>query len=233
MDVVPVIDLKGGVVVHARQGQRESYRPIETPLSQTSKPEDVVAGLLRLHPFRRLYVADLDAIERRGGHDATLAALGARFPDLELWVDNGTAGPEEAGGWLARNQGRLVVGSESQRDLALLGALRAEERMVLSLDFRGKDFQGPPELLADTTLWPRRVIAMTLAQVGSGRGPDLSRLTEIVRCGDGREVYAAGGVRDAADLHAIADAGAAGALVATALHAGTVTATDLKDAARR
>ena len=61
---IPVIDLKGGVVVRARHGDRASYRPIETPLSRTSEPLDVVAGLLSLHPFRTLYVADLDAIER-------------------------------------------------------------------------------------------------------------------------------------------------------------------------
>ena len=36
-----------------------------------------------------------------------------------------------------------------------------------------------------------------------------------------------GGVRDAADLGTLADAGAAGALVATALHNGTIAADEL------
>ena len=35
MEIIPVVDLKGGVVVRARMGQREEYRPIETPLSPT------------------------------------------------------------------------------------------------------------------------------------------------------------------------------------------------------
>ena len=131
MDVVPVIDLKGGDVVHARGGHRREYRPIQTPLSQTSAPADVVAGLLRLFPFRRLYIADLDAIERRGGHRAEIAALAATFPQLELWVDNGAderAGVED---WLAVNAGCLVLGSESQRDCTLVRDLTHEPRAVL------------------------------------------------------------------------------------------------------
>ena len=68
---------------------------------------------------------------------------------------------------------------------------------MLSLDFRGDAFQGPQEILTDPALWPRRVIVMTLARVGSGAGPDLARLAAIGSIAGGREIYAAGGVRDA------------------------------------
>ncbi len=227
MEVLPVIDLKAGVVVHARQGQRDFYRPIETPLSPSSVPSDLVGGLLRLYPFRRLYIADLDAIEKRGSHASTLAELAARFPGLELWVDNGIGELAGAAAWLARGVGCLVVGSESQTGPELLEELAGQDRLVLSLDFRGEAFQGPARILEDVTLWPARVIAMTLAQVGSGRGPDLARVAAIARRAPGRQIYAAGGVRHADDLAALASVGATGALVATALHAGTITVSDL------
>ena len=80
MEIIPVIDLKGGLVVRARMGQRDQYRPIETPLSPTSHPADVVQGLMSVFPFRTLYVADLDAIERTGDNDAVLVRLKAAFP---------------------------------------------------------------------------------------------------------------------------------------------------------
>src|SRR5262249_11955949 len=86
--------------------------------------------------------------------------------------------------------------------------------------FRGDTFQGPRGILDDPSAWPARVITMTLARVGSGAGPDVERLAEVRRRAEGRRVYAAGGVRDAADLAALAHAGIAGALVATALHDG-------------
>jgi len=232
MEVVPVIDLKGGEVVHARGGRRDEYRPIETPLSSTSKPSDVVAGLLRLFPFRRIYVADLDAIERVGDHASVLAGLAKAWPELEFWVDNGVAEVNHAAGWLAETVACLVIGSESQNSPDLVQSLCMNPRVVLSLDFRGDVFQGPPAILADAALWPSRVIVMTLAQVGSGAGPDLSRVEQIARQGAGRQVYAAGGVRDAQDLRLATRAGAAGALVATALHGGKLGAEELKALAR-
>ncbi len=227
MDVVPVIDLKGGKVVHARGGRRDDYRPIATPLSASSQPADVVAGLLRLFPFRRLYVADLDAIGRVGDHAPVLAALGARWPELEFWIDNGIGDAAAAETWLARGTFCLVIGSESQRTAELVGSLRGHARVVLSLDFRADAFQGSPDILAQAGLWPSRVIVMTLARVGSAAGPDLSRIKEIAGRSAGRQVYAAGGVRDVGDLRLVAGAGAAGALVATALHGGGLTAADL------
>lgn len=226
MDVIPVIDLKSGEVVHARQGRRDEYRPIETPLSATSAPRDVAAGLLRLHPFRALYVADLDAIEGRGDNQAALATLP---PQLDVWLDAGLRDEAGAETW----KGTIVLGSESQADTRLLRALGSDPRTVLSLDFRGDAFQGAPEILADPALWPERVIVMTLARVGAGQGPDLVRLAEtIARAGSGRRVYAAGGVRDAGDLRAAASYGAAGALVATALHAGAIKAPEIEAVAR-
>ena len=36
IEVIPVIDLKGGAVVRARHGSRHSYVPIVTPLARTS-----------------------------------------------------------------------------------------------------------------------------------------------------------------------------------------------------
>jgi phosphoribosylformimino-5-aminoimidazole carboxamide ribotide isomerase len=75
-------------------------------------------------------------------------------------------------------------------------------------------------LLSDACAWPSRVIAMTLARVGSAMGPDWNRLSAIKRWGAQRHVYAAGGVRDADDLVALARVGIAGALVASCLHNG-------------
>jgi uncharacterized protein related to proFAR isomerase len=101
-------------------------------------------------------------------------------------------------------------------------------RIVLSLDFRGDAFQGPEEILAEPALWPHRIIVMTLARVGSGAGPDLERFAAIRSIAGGRKIYAAGGVRDAADLLALKAAGASGALVSTALHDRRIVAADLQ-----
>jgi HisA/HisF family protein len=227
MEIIPVLDLKGGVVVRARMGQRHLYAPIATPLAATSDPLDVARGLLAVHPFATLYVADLDAIEGRGDNDAALRRVKLGCPGVSLWVDNGIADAVAAARWLDGGLGSLVLGSETQADAALMRDLAGDDRVILSLDFRGDEFQGPSAILDEPSRWPAQVIVMTLARVGSGAGPDVERLAAVRRIATGRRIYAAGGVRDAADLAALARAGIAGALVATALHDGRLRRADI------
>lgn len=229
MDIIPVIDLKGGVVVRAERGARESYAPIKTRLARSSRPEDVVAGFLALYAFPTIYIADLDEIERRGSHADQIRALEAAFPEVTFWVDAGLCDEESAQAFLGFCHGSLVLGSENLADLALCAAHARDRRVVLSLDFRGDAFQGPAAVLEDSSLWPSRVIVMTLARVGSNEGPDVARLKAIVaKAGPARSVYAAGGLRGEGDLTALSQIGVRGALVASALHDGRIDRDVLK-----
>jgi HisA/HisF family protein len=228
LQVIPVIDLMGGRVVRARMGDRASYRSLESPLSPTNDAVDVVRGLLTVYPFPTLYVADLDAIQSNGDNFPALRRIREEFPDLQMWIDNGAADDAALDAVVGANLGAPVFGSESQRDANLIARRQGSTRIVLSLDFRGDVFQGPPEILAESALWPQRVIVMTLARVGSGAGPDLGRLASIQSIAGGREIYAAGGVRNAADLRALKEAGVSGALIATALHERRIVAADLQ-----
>ena len=233
MQVIPVIDVKGGLTVSARRGDRARYAPLESPLAESADPVVVAAGLRTLFPFRTLYVADLDGIEGRGVDVETQRRLAEFWPG-ELWIDDGSMGKRDP---LTNKSEPLdpmikshVLGSESLKSLNEYEEARAHTPIdaPLSLDFRGDDCIGPPELFADASLWPQRVIVMTLARVGSGEGPDVARIKSIIARAGKREIYAAGGVRNASDLAKLQDIGAAGALIATALHAGGITREDLE-----
>lgn len=229
MEIIPVIDLKGGQVVRAAHGARHLYAPIETPLSPTSTPRDVVAGFLNLYPFRTLYIADLDAIEGRGSHADVIAALEAAFPSITFWIDAGVKDVADAQAQLERARGAVVLGSESLRDADDLKVLAQDPRVILSLDYRGDEFQGAPEIVRDNTLWPERLIVMTLARVGSGAGPDLARLQEIIANAGKQRIYAAGGLRGADDIAALSALSVSGVLVASALHDGRLDAKTLAE----
>jgi phosphoribosylformimino-5-aminoimidazole carboxamide ribotide isomerase len=224
MEIIPVLDLKGGTVVHAKQGQRDTYRAIQSRLCATSTATDVLAALLRLHRFQSVYIADLDAIEKTGDHSSVIAELARRHSAVEFWIDNGNpaviTGPKH-------HNVRHVLGSESMSAAESLQTIAPT--VILSLDFRGADFLGPANLLDQPSLWPKRVIVMTLARVGSGDGPDLKRFQSIQQRAEARHVYAAGGVRGRADLKALQRAGAAGVLVASALHDGRLVSADLSE----
>lgn len=225
--IIPVLDLKGGEVVRAERGQRDSYRSIVTPLCEGSNPVAVAQGLRTLFPFQTFYIADLDAIEGKAPNKKAIARLGAMTSAPELWIDAGFADEQTLDVALAEPSVRPVVGSESQKDDSLLRRFRNHPDIILSLDFFGDGFRGPPSLLDEPDLWPGSVIVMTLANVGAAAGPDFARLEEI-RCKAGnRSVIAAGGVRDEADIRALSSLGIVAALVATALHNGNLTAGQL------
>lgn len=222
MFVVPVIDLKGGRVVHARRGERSSYHPLETPLACSSRPLDVVHGLLALAPFRALYVADLDAIGGAGSHADVVRTLRAEYPDLEVWVDAGCRDAAALGAWLA--PGLVpVIGTESLLSAEALAAMLAVcPAAMLSLDSREESLLGPPEVFAQPQRWPASVIVMTLERVGTGTGPAADRLRTIRAAAPDCRVIAAGGVRDAQDLETLEALGIHAALVASAIHDGSL-----------
>jgi HisA/HisF family protein len=235
VDIIPVIDVARGQVVRAVRGVRSAYQPLQTPFARTSDPADVARGLRANFPFRKIYVADLDGIEGRGRNTHLVPALSQALPHTEIWIDAGTGSRGAARALLAAPITTLVVGSESLETIRAWEDLAAEAsaRTVLSLDFRGGEFMGPEALLRDPALWPSRVIVMTLDRVGGNEGPDLRQLKEVIATAGTRRIYAAGGIRDRADLERVRRAGAAGALLASALHAQTISAADLKEIAGR
>ncbi len=235
MDVIPVLDVARGTVVRAVMGDRANYQPVETPLAVGSEPKAVAQGLKSFYPFRKIYVADLDGIEGRGRNVHLVPSISSVFTGAEIWIDAGSSSRGAARAVLAAPVATLVVGSEALESLAAFKEIVSEApaRVILSLDFRGDEFMGPPALLKDASLWPARVIVMTLARVGSDAGPDIERIEAIVSRGGARKIYAAGGVRHRADLDALRAAGAAGALIASALHDKKISAGDLREIAGR
>lgn len=233
MEVIPVIDVRHGVAVAAVRGQRADYRPLATPLAEGSDPVAIARGYAALFTFPTLYVADLDGIEGRGRNAGLTQELAAALPAAELWVDDGTSAADTARRIAAEPRATLVLGSESLHSDADVTDLRAlpPDRYVLSLDFKDGAFVGPSAVLGEPHHWPERVIVMTLAQVGSNQGPATSTVAEIIARAGKRRIYAAGGVRERADIIALHAAGAAGVLVATALHTGKIKAGDLAEIA--
>lgn len=227
MDIIPVIDVKGGVVVHARGGERAHYAPIDSPLCRSSEPLTVARILSETCAAHRLYLADLDALQGGTIQTALIQALLQADPARQLWVDAGFADGPTARAWLDHldHLGPLaarvqpVFASESLRDRAAALSCRAVPGL-LSLDRRGTATWDAAGCWDDPTLWPDTVIVMTLERVGADLGPDLTTLQALRERSPTTRFIGAGGVRHAGDLARAAAAGASGWLVASALHDG-------------
>jgi phosphoribosylformimino-5-aminoimidazole carboxamide ribotide isomerase len=222
MQVIPVIDLLNGEVVHAKKGLRQTYQPMQSPLCSSSDPLTVVATLLSIHPFKQLYIADLNAIQKLPNKPSTnyasIAQISLAYPELELWLDAGFQQSADLLQWQTLKT-RIILASENFHDMQDYLALSQQQPdFILSLDFFSDGFHGPQALFKQTEDWPEQVIIMSLSDVGTNQGFNKARLVEIMQSNKGSLFYAAGGVRDEQDLLSLKALGVHGALVASALH---------------
>ncbi|MDZ4792160.1 MAG: HisA/HisF-related TIM barrel protein [Hyphomicrobiales bacterium] len=229
MRIIPVIDLKAGQVVRAAGGDRHKYQPWRSPICPNAEPLEAVAGFLRLHPFPTFYIADLDAIEGLPSQRDLLTSINHYYPDIKIWMDSGLTARKVAMNWRKRPWLHHVLGTESMREEDMHGL----KSHILSLDFKKGRIVGPFDLQFNITLWPEDVILMNLDDVGSQNGPN-STLLEFTRPkSPDTRLYAAGGIRNTADLVELKNLGINGALVATALHEGAIGAAQLDDLAAK
>jgi phosphoribosylformimino-5-aminoimidazole carboxamide ribotide isomerase len=245
MEIVPVIDLSRGRAVHARAGDRATYQPVRSVLLPDSAgdPVALIRAFRERLGTRSCYLADLDAIAGGAIQSAAIRRLGklGGAPAGPLLVDAGTGSPERAQELLACGASIVVVGLETLRAFAGLAAVIdavGTSRVVFSLDLRmggpivhsGFDAGGGSTTDA-LSLAARAIDAgaasllmLDLGRVGTGRGLDLELLGNLRRRFPRVRLLAGGGVGGRRDLERMRDAGCDGALVASALHDGTVTA---------
>lgn len=232
MRVIPVIDVKGGKVVRAVRGDRANYAPIDTRLAPgSSDPVTIAISLIKLcNDFDTLYVADIDAIadNRRDPDRAMAESISKALPGVTILLDDGSASAKSVGALASHPSIVPVIGTESLASSAALGEVsRAlSGRFALSLDWKSDAPLGPLEVYDNTSLWPDVIIAMTLERVGSGQGPDFPRLQALKAKAGARDLLAAGGVRNMADLRSLKSMGC-GALLASALHEGSIEPEEL------
>lgn len=223
MRLVAVVDLLQSQAVHARRGDRARYAPLISSLCEGSDPVRVASAMLDARCFDALYIADLDAIQKRGDNFDSLCAIAEVQGATPLWIDAGVQSLSDCERLLEIGNVSVVVGSEALDDAGLIDMLSGCGcDFVLSLDFRGADFLGPAELLERPEVWPANVLAMNLARVGSAMGPDLSLIRMLHERAPSNCIFASGGVRDEADLQAAGQSGAGGALLATCVHDGSL-----------
>jgi phosphoribosylformimino-5-aminoimidazole carboxamide ribotide isomerase len=244
MRVVPVLDLKGGVAVHAVRGERHAYAPVRSVLSPSADPIALARAFRERLGCDACYVADLDAIAGTGDHGPVVEAIAGL--GIAVWLDAGVAGATDARRAVACGAARVIVGSETLRDARDLpgiveaagrgsGALRAD--CILSLDHRDGRLLGGSTEVAETeatdlaagawTAGIRAFIVLDLARVGARAGPETEPARRLRARLPDAEIVLGGGVRGRDDLRALGSAGYQAALVGTALHTGVLGAADL------
>ncbi len=247
MRVIGVLDISGGLAVHAQGGARAHYSAVRSVAGKSIAAGDVDAiahWYLWTLGLQEVYIADLDALRGLPPQRALtkrLASLGAK-----VWLDAAIASVPAAKTVAEDGVARVVVGLETLPSFAVLREICADRggsNVAFSLDLRRGEpvnARGVPhrgqtvEQLAAAAVeaGAGSVIVLDLARAGMRRGVDMGLLRRVRAAVPGVELAVAGGVRGLSDLATAATAGCDAALVATALYDGRILAADIANAGR-
>ena len=230
MIVYPSIDIRGGHCVRLVEGDftRETVFD-DDPIRVAER--FAAAGASWVH------VVDLDgSIRREPIHLDLVATMAHRLPPpVRLQLGGGLRTMDHLDAAFAAGVSRCVLGSVAVEDPDLVGAAvrRWPGRIAVGLDVRGGRVATNGWLEQSDVVavdLARRMLAAGLttfvftdiARDGTLTGPNLDALREMVAGlatpGQRVDVIASGGVAQLDDIRAIADTGAAGAIVGRALY---------------
>ena len=227
-EVIPAIDLKDGRAVRLVQGDFDQATVYgDDPPAVARRWQDTGAA--------RVHVVDLDG-SKAGSPvqlDTVRAIVGAVSVPVQL--GGGLRSLEHVQAALDAGVERVIIGTAALEDPAFLDAALARfgERIVGGVDARdgkvavrgwvetsGTDAIDFARSLAGRGV--RTIVYTDVARDGMLKGPNVEAMERMVKAVPGVAVIASGGVSDLGDLVALAEVGAAGAIVGKALYTGAV-----------
>lgn len=228
-EVIPAVDIKDGKCVQLVQG---------IPGTETISLDDPVGVAKRWaeEGAKRLHLVDLDGAFEGTRKNAHLVKPIMEMCSMPIQVGGGIRSYEDAASLLNMGVDRIIMGTAAMNDPTLVKRLIGEfggERIMVALDTRNNEVviegwkrgAGVNPIALGTQMEELGVGSILFTNVnveGLLRGVDpepIRALVQAVRI----PVVASGGVTSLNDLTAIKDAGAAGAVVGTALYKGNFT----------
>ncbi len=222
MRCVFVLDIFNGAVVHAIRGERSKYEYIEkfSHVVSTSDPIKVVEAIKP----KEVYVADLNRLTGSGNNIRIIEQISHKS---ETMADIGISGLKDLE--MLPSCIKPVLGTETA-SFEILKRAAGLRQINVSLDMkRKKILTRDPELMISpfdvirklNNLNLETLIILELDRVGTSIGLDDGFLSQCAHLSC-HPVFLGGGVKDADDLCVLEQLGLKGALVATAVHNGSI-----------
>jgi phosphoribosylformimino-5-aminoimidazole carboxamide ribotide isomerase len=133
MRFIPVIDILNGVAVHAFAGQRCWYRPVQSVLTDSNDPAQILRAIRRRYPVNECYVADIDRIQGRRLNTGIIQEVSEC--GLNVMLEAGIRTADDIKELPTQGIRQIVVGSETITSLDVLRELVqtvGSERLVFS-----------------------------------------------------------------------------------------------------
>lgn len=237
MRIIPVMDIMEGSVVHGTGGERKGYEPIKSTLTESTEPTEVALKFEQLG-FEELYIADIDAIERKGNNLKIIEKISSKTK-LELMVDAGFWTTYEAEPYVEKGTDKIIFATETISSFQELEKANEElnATIVGSLDIKkGEVLKNSPTLTSSISETiknfesrnAKEIILLNLQKVGSSQGPDYDLLEKALLMTE-LPLIVGGGIRNISDLQRLKESGSSGALISTSLHNGSIKPEEIQD----
>lgn len=231
MIVHAALDLRDGLVVQWVGGRPETERvALPDPAAVARRWAD--AG------FPALHIVDLDAALGRGSNAASARAI-LDDTDVPVQVGGGIRDDDAVATWLDAGAARVVVGTRAVEDPDWVEALarRHPDRIVVAADMRDGQVLSRgwtedaglavADLLARLEPLPLAGVLVTdVGREGQMAGADIDAFRALAGA-TRHPLQASGGIRDSADVAALADAGVHAAVLGMALYTGAIDPVEL------
>ncbi|MHA1999038.1 MAG: HisA/HisF-related TIM barrel protein [Promethearchaeota archaeon] len=236
--LIPVMDIKEGLAVHAVKGLRNAYKPVACDWCSDGNINELIAGYRDEFNLQDLYIADLDSI-LLDTMDASMYKMIRDAVKGHIMIDAGITTFEKFQELDGYRFDEIILGTESIRDLHIFDRIIEENKVktIISLDFRDGALVTPIKSLRDAPVHdaiatledmkPDAFIFLELSRVGSKTG--INHLAVDVLEKIQTPLLLGGGIKDMGQVLASRARGFAGVLIATALQANLITPEEIKE----
>jgi phosphoribosylformimino-5-aminoimidazole carboxamide ribotide isomerase len=236
VEVWPAIDLQDGRCVRLAQGDYDRQTVYDTdPLGVACRFADEGA--------RRLHLVDLDGAKEGRPCNVEVVRRIVRNSPLVCEVGGGIRDDASIDMWLEEGVSRVVLGTAALKQPEWFRRVcrKHPHRIALGVDARDgrvategwieTSHVAASELIGQFAQEPLAAIIYTdIATDGMLTGPNLAATAALQRS-LATPVIASGGIRNAADVKLLAEAGLAGCIIGRALYENTITIGEALDAA--
>lgn len=223
--IIPVLDLKNGIAVSGKSGEREKYIPLNTIFHKSFSPCKIAKALSDAGA-KRIYIADLDAIEKKGSNLDIVEKINKIIP---VMLDCGANDLKSAKKALdiAEN---VIIATETLKnidDLTDIFYNFDKKKLIISIDIKDNklfskylniDLEELIEKINEIN--PSEIILLDISKVGTQEGVNKDHIQKFLKLP--ASLIIGGGITSN-DIEKLEKLGINKFLVGSALHSGKLS----------
>ncbi|MDI6723268.1 MAG: HisA/HisF family protein [Methanobacterium sp.] len=223
--IIPVLDIMSGMAVSGKSGKRETYIPLKTIFHPSSNPYKI-ANALKDAGAKRIYIADLDAIENRKPNYDIIKKINQKLP---VMLDSGvnTVNKSEEALEIAE---KVIIATETLQsvdDLIDILDSNNKDRFIISIDIKDNEiFSKHLDMNIEdivkkmSKINPPEIILLDISRVGTEKGVNHAIIKKFLKLDSSLII---GGGITSKDIEELEKLGLNKFLVGTALHANKLS----------